>query len=157
MRLFTYKAGLIKIFVVIAFVLYLSFLFYLTFFSHLYGRSYFHRSMNLVPFATVRLFLASGHIRAIIINIFGNIAAFIPMGLLLPLVFRKLARFYKTLGIAFGISLMVETVQYAFGVGAADVDDLMLNLAGSLLGYLLFSLGRLLYRRMVKSRQSLVG
>ncbi len=150
------KAGpYIRIIVIVLFLLYLSCLFYLTFFSHLYGRGYFHRSMNLVPFATIRLFITSGHIRGILVNVFGNIAAFVPMGLLLPVAFEKSARLCRTLLITFGVSLMIEIVQYVFGVGAADVDDLVLNLSGGLTGYLVFAAGRVLYRHIVKPRHTI--
>ena len=155
MRLITHKARpFVKIIAVTVFILYLSYLFYLTFFSHLYGRGYFHRSMNLVPFMTIHSFLSSGYIRGILVNVFGNIAAFVPMGLLLPLVFSKSARLYRTLLIAFGVSLMIETVQYSLGVGAADIDDLMLNLAGGLTGYVVYAAGRALYGHIVRPRRT---
>lgn len=150
------KAGTYKRIIVIAlFLLYLSCLFYLTFFSQLYGRGYFHRSMNLIPLETIRMFIASGHIRGILVNVFGNIAAFVPMGLLLPVAFKKSARLYRTLITTLGVSLMIEIVQYTFGVGAADVDDLMLNLAGGLTGYLVFAAGRALYRHIARSRHTI--
>ena len=143
-----------RIIFILLFVLYLSYLFYLTFFSHLYGRGCFHRGINLVPLATIRLFFASGYLRGILVNVFGNIAAFVPMGLLLPAAFNRTARLYRTLLVTLGVSLMIEIVQYAFGVGAADVDDPMLNLAGGILGYAVFTAGKALYRRIVKPRNT---
>ena len=145
----------LKIIAVTVFILYLSYLFYLTFFSHLYGRGYFHRSMNLVPFTTIQLFMVSGRIRGILVNVFGNIAAFIPMGVLFPLVFNKSVRLCRTLLITFAVSLMIEIVQYAFGVGAADIDDLKLNLTGGLAGYVIFMALRALYRHIVRPRRTL--
>lgn len=145
------QCGLIvKVTALTLFILYLSGLFYLTFLSQFYGRGYFHRSMNLVPFSTVFLFLSSGYARGILINIFGNVAAFVPMGLLLPLVSGKTARLFNVLLFACGISLFVEIVQYTLAVGAADIDDLILNMAGSLTGYGLHTLGRRLYRRIAR-------
>ena len=143
---------IVKITAIILFILYLSVLIYLTFLSQIHGRGYFHRSMNPAPFRTILMFLNSGRDRAILVNIFGNIAAFLPMGLLLPLVSGKFARFLKVLLFACGLSLLVEILQYALAVGAADIDDIILNTAGGLAGYGLYVLGSLLYRRIGGSR-----
>ena len=134
--------------IIIIFILYLLYLFYLTLFSHLYGRGYFHRSMNLIPFRTIHQYLYERYINKIVlINLLGNIAAFVPMGCLLPLVLKKSAGILGTLLLAGGISLMIEVTQYIFGVGAADIDDLLLNLAGGLSGYALYKLAGIIYKK----------
>jgi len=136
---------------IIIFFMYLSFLFYLTFFSRFYGREYFHRRMNLIPFGTISQYLSANFSSKIVVtNLLGNIAAFVPMGFLLPLVLKKSISFLKAVMFCAVVSIAIEMTQYAFGVGAADVDDLILNLTGGLLGYAVFTLIRVIYRKTLK-------
>ena len=101
---------------------------------------------NLIPFRTVRLFvrLLSHHrphlVRAAVINLVGNVIMFIPLGLFLPLIFRKLRKWHKTLLCAALIITAVEIAQLLTLVGSCDVDDLILNLAGSTAGYILYKI-----------------
>ena len=48
-----------------------------------------------------------------------NIAMFIPLGVLLPLVARPFRRWYVTIPVGFGVSLLIECVQSLFAIGAA--------------------------------------
>ena len=66
-----------------------------------------------------------------------NIAMFIPLGVLLPLAARPFRRWYWTLTVGLGTSLLVETFQYLLKRGQADIDDLICNTLGALLGYCL--------------------
>lgn len=66
-----------------------------------------------------------------------NIAMFIPFGILVPLVFPRLQRWYWALASALAASLAIETVQFFTGRGQADVDDLFCNTLGAMLGYCL--------------------
>lgn len=66
-----------------------------------------------------------------------NIAMFIPLGALLPLVARIFRRWYCTLAAGLGISFLVEALQYILNRGQADIDDLICNTLGALLGYCL--------------------
>lgn len=89
--------------------------------------------VNLIPF--VNLFDYDGSIRDILINIPGNIAMFIPTGVMLPLIYRKLDTMKKVVFTGFLMSLCIEIIQLPFSVRASDVDDLILNTLGCLLGY----------------------
>lgn len=66
-----------------------------------------------------------------------NIIIFIPMGSLLPLVAQPFRRWYWTLVAGMSTSFVIETVQYTFRRGTADVDDLFCNSLGTILGYCL--------------------
>lgn len=70
-----------------------------------------------------------------------NIAMFIPLGVLLPLVARPFRRWYVTIPVGFGVSLLIECVQSLFAIGSPDVDDLFCNTLGSALGYCLCMVG----------------
>ena len=97
--------------------------------------------LNLVPLRTLRLFadlLDSSHpeyVRAAIINLAGNIIMFVPLGFLLPRVFIRLNRFRKVLLTTALIITAVEIIQLLTLVGSCDIDDLILNVIGSALGY----------------------
>ena len=78
-------------------------------------------------------------------NARGNFALFFPLGILLPLVWRRL-RFRQGILIAIALSLGIETAQYlssAWGsYRAADINDSILNVAGAGLGLVLMSILR---------------
>ncbi len=80
-------------------------------------------------------------------NLIGNIAMFVPVGIFLPLCFRKLDRVWKVTLAGFGWSLLIELSQLLFYERNSDVDDLILNTAGAFLGALLFFGIRALVRR----------
>ena len=100
--------------------------------------------LNLTPLRTLRLFaglLDSGrpeYVRAAVVNLFGNIIMFIPLGLLLPLAIPKLKDFWQVLLTATVAIILVELVQLFTLVGSCDIDDLILNLFGAAMGFWLF-------------------
>ena len=67
----------------------------------------------------------------------GNIAMFLPLGVLLPLIAKPFRRWYVTITAGFCLSLLIEAVQYLFQLGSADVDDLFCNTVGAVVGYCL--------------------
>lgn len=66
-----------------------------------------------------------------------NVAMFLPLGILLPLAAKPFQRWYWALAAGCGTSLVIETLQYILGRGQADVDDLICNTLGTMLGYCL--------------------
>ena len=105
-------------------------------------------NLNLIPFRTLKLFsgLLDDHrphlVQAAVINLFGNVIMFIPLGLFLPLLFSKLQKLWKTLFSVTLIITAVEILQLFTLVGSCDVDDPLLNLIGAALGYGLYKLTR---------------
>lgn len=126
--------------IIYLFIIYIVYLMYLTLFSCYYGRGYFHRSLNLIPFKTMVEYLHSNYNpRIIFTNLIGNIAAFLPMGLLSPLIFKRINSFKKITWIIFISSLTIEISQYILGVGTTDIDDIILNTLGGIVGFCLYS------------------
>ena len=82
-------------------------------------------------------------------NLLGNIAIFIPMGVYLPLLIRRKSIFVNTVCVAL-ISAVVEVLQYIFAVGSADIDDVILNTVGGLIGVSLFRVMELLLKDQTK-------
>lgn len=65
-------------------------------------------------------------------SILCNIVMFVPFSYLIPRV-RKNTCFKKTVILIFILSLMIECFQYAFGTGIFDIDDIILNVIGSII------------------------
>lgn len=96
------------------------------------------RTLNLIPLASVTEFanlILSGNFTRGFNNIFGNILVFAPMGYFLPLLFKKCKRIGATVLTGFIISFLFETCQYLLYLGSADIDDIILNLIGTILGF----------------------
>ena len=66
-----------------------------------------------------------------------NIAMFVPLGVFLPMAAKPFRRWYWMLAAGTGTSLIIEVLQYILGRGQADVDDLICNTLGAMLGYCL--------------------
>lgn len=64
-----------------------------------------------------------------------NIAMFLPLGILLPLAGKPFRRWYWMLAAGAGTSFVIEVLQYIFCRGQADIDDLLCNTLGAMLGY----------------------
>lgn len=64
-----------------------------------------------------------------------NILLFIPLGFLLPQVSRRSRRLWRTVLIGTGLSIVIEVTQLITRLGWFDVDDIMLNMLGTLVGY----------------------
>lgn len=122
-----------------ALIIYLLYLSYLTFFSSFFGRTNPHRSISLIPFKTIIHYITIQiSTRIVLVNIAGNIVSFMPMGFILPLAFDKLKRFPRVLVTVMASSAVIEIMQYVAGVGVSDIDDLILNTIGGILGYLIY-------------------
>ena len=73
-------------------------------------------------------------------NLLGNFVLFLPMGIFLPCIFKKLRRVYKTVPLIMGMVVLVELLQLATKRGFADIDDLILNTVGAAVGYFTYCL-----------------
>jgi len=87
-------------------------------------------------------------VREALLNLIGNIAMFIPLGIVWPAVFTKLDRPWKVIGAGVGVSLAIEIMQLPFFGRSTDIDDLILNSVGYVLGYVLWLLARRIKTRV---------
>lgn len=116
------------------------------FFDNAFGRGISMHArldaVNLEPLRTIRNYLlAYGYgnisLRLVVLNLLGNLVAFAPMGLFLPALFRwQRSIFFFAATLTLGITA-VEVAQVYTGAGSCDVDDLILNLAGALIVFLI--------------------
>lgn len=141
-------AGRLRIVSGLLFVLYIAFLMYYMFLAEDFGRGEIQAEYhyNLVPFREIKRFFvyweSVGFFWALA-NILGNVICFLPFGAFLPLVlYRVKWNWFKVICCGFFISLFVESMQLIFKIGVFDVDDLMLNTAGALVGYWIYRIGK---------------
>ena len=128
----------------VLFLIYLAGLCYFLFFAENYGRvtGLEKYRYNLVPFREIERFwkyrrelgIHSFH------NVAGNILGFVPAGFFIPMLWKEKRNFLYTVCMTFQLSMQAEILQLIFRVGSFDVDDLLLNTFGGMLGYLLLML-----------------
>ncbi len=106
---------------------------------------------NMRPFRTIKLMYNGGNINTgwQYKNLGGNLLGFVPLGIFLPLLFRKLKSFAAVIAVVFAISLAYEIIQLCTGLGVFDVDDIILNTAGGIIGFLVHFFASLIYRQPV--------
>ena len=99
---------------------------------------YMRRFTNFIPFKTIVEYVQryiDGYRNLSVLNLLGNFVLFMPMGVLLPCVIRKLDRFWKVTLTVLGMVVMVEIVQGILRVGSVDIDDVLFNVVGAMIGY----------------------
>ena len=92
----------------------------------------------LDPFHAVKLALKNGSI-GFLEDAVMNILLFLPFGYLLPLLWPRVDRWWKLLLCGLFVSLLIELLQLVTLRGMFDLDDLMNNTLGALLGWLCFA------------------
>lgn len=98
---------------------------------------------NLDLFRTIRRQVAQPNLRNVA-NLIGNFTIFIPFGLLVAMTVRRLSSFFLVVVLSFGLSLCLESLQLVLSMGTFDIDDLLLNTAGGVAGYIVFCFGYVL-------------
>lgn len=93
--------------------------------------------VNLVPFRTMKNYMRYSGFLHTLTNIFGNVIIFIPFGILVPEIFPNFRKLLKILGLSIATSFFVEFIQFFIG-RSVDIDDLILNVLGALIGYLIW-------------------
>lgn len=103
--------------------------------------------LSLTPLHTIGLFVnilvndyGQQLRRDAIINLFGNVLMFLPLGFLPPLLWKGFQKLWKCLLWGGLIIICVELIQLFALVGNCDIDDLLLNLVGIAIGYGLYRL-----------------
>ncbi len=123
------------------FIIYIAFLFHFLFFSENYGRTNTAGGYryNLIPFTEIKRYIIyhrSFKASQIVVNLLGNIAAFMPMGYFFSCFFNRKGLKVVICGALSSVS--VELIQLVTMVGSFDVDDIFLNTFGVFLGYIMY-------------------
>ena len=120
-----------------------------TFFPLVIGGYIGKPSMNIVPvFNTIKdiyevpIEMESYMVRFWIKNILGNILLLLPLGIFIPMFFKRLRSFKSTVITCALVSLSIEVVQYIsmyFGnFRSCDIDDIILNTLGGMIGFIIY-------------------
>ncbi|MBQ3100065.1 MAG: VanZ family protein [Clostridia bacterium] len=110
--------------------------------------------VNLIPFATIssqfeRLWNNSYLARHCFINLAGNIVMFVPFGLLMPAVWKQLTSLWRFVLCMTAVIVLIELIQLFSLLGSLDVDNYILNIIGSLIG---FCINRTVYEIIRKNK-----
>ena len=121
-------------------ILYGCVVIYFVLFSDRLGRGdgYSTYRYNLVPFEEIRRFIIYRNYvsaGAFLLNLYGNLLVFFPTGCIRIIIY------------AFLFSLCIETLQLITKVGVFDVDDLMMNTVGGLIGWIIYCIIRFIYHK----------
>ena len=99
----------------------------------------FHMQYNLHLFKAWREAWNNYSVKNIA-NVLLNVAMFVPLGFLLPLLWKLCRKWYVAIPSGFGFSLAIELIQLLTRRGVCDVDDLFCNTLGAAIGYFLIML-----------------
>lgn len=104
--------------------------------------------VNLKPFATILPALRHGPGSFVFASLVGNVLAFVPLGLLMPLAFRRIP-WPLVIVAGAALSAAIELTQYAlstnlgYGYRRADIDDVIVNVFGTVVGLALYAVVRM--------------
>lgn len=104
--------------------------------------------VNIVPLVSIVQSVTAADsslaLRGVALVVFGNIALFVPLGVLLPMLMPRLSSPKKLIPVVLLFTLGIELLQLGIGLSAGylyrcvDVDDVVLNLTGGLIGFCLY-------------------
>lgn len=105
-------------------------------------------SANFTLFKTIKMYIRYYSRLNSFENLFGNVLVFVPYGMLFPLAFPGHKRFFFFLSATFLFVLGIEVFQLFSAFGAFDVDDILLNCLGGILGYTVLEIfGKKMYTK----------
>lgn len=104
--------------------------------------------VKVIPFERYEKVLngASEHLEP---ELLMNVLVFIPLGLLIAAAFKGI-KWWQALLAGLGVSLFIEFLQYCFNKGTAEVDDVIHNVAGCMIGYGIYQLIKIGYKKISK-------
>lgn len=113
--------------------------------------------LNLIPFVWLKDTYLMGWQR-MMEQLLMNVLMLVPFGFLLPVISASMRRCWKTVLLTAGLILVIEMIQYFIG-RSADIDDLIMNTTGGLIGYGIYCLcnywfrGRKLWQKACFGRE----
>lgn len=93
-------------------------------------------SVNYIPVTAPLRWLRYGYWWLFVCNVVGNMIWFIPLGVLVPMLFERCRRLYCMIMVGVIVSCSIETFQWLLATGVTDIDDVILNITGTVVGYL---------------------
>ena len=141
----------------VCFIAYLLLLAYVVFISSGLGRvEHEEYRYNLTLFQEIGRYYYqganTGNWNLFRFNVLGNILVFVPLGVFLPKLFQRFRKLTSVLLFSLELSLAIEVTQLFTKIGSFDVDDLLLNTIGGVLGYLIYAVVSGVHRLFNKGR-----
>jgi glycopeptide antibiotics resistance protein len=103
------------------------------------------RRYNIYPLKTITDYLANSeryNFNILFINLAGNIITFIPLGFFISILFKRFNNTRAIIMFSIVITIIIEAMQFILNVGVFDIDDIILNIVGCTLGYVLHKIMR---------------
>lgn len=123
----------IKIIVTLLFAIYLAMLLRLTVFrNNCFSHGLFSGRVEWPPLVYLWQLVCKGKIKYFTYLFAGNIGWFVPLGIYLRWLRKP---FWQAVAAGFCLSLLIEVSQFVLGCGVSEIDDLVLNTCGAMLGY----------------------
>lgn len=134
-----------RILLSIGFSVYLIVLLYFLLFAEGFGRLSVRQDYryNLTLFQEIRRYLTNWRrigLRLTMINLLGNVGAFVPFGFCVPLLGCTKPKLWKAFISSLGLSAAIELTQLLSKIGCCDVDDILMNTLGGVIGYLFYKM-----------------
>ena len=129
------------VYIYLCFVAFFTLMPFIVEIPHMFGN---FRPMNLTPFVDV-LMGRGDFVRQIVLNMLMTV----PFGFLFPLTGKGNAGTVKTILCCFLMSLGIELLQGFLGLRSSDITDIITNVTGGIIGYLLYLVFRPLTTRML--------
>lgn len=128
------------------FVIFTTMLFVQTWAVDTNGKS----DINIIPFYMVYTQISEmnnsqSSYSLFLLNIIGNIAVFVPIGIFSAYLFK--GSISRTIGLGFYISFIIEVGQIPLN-RTSDVDDLILNTTGAAFGFAVYKTGKFVKRKL---------
>lgn len=158
MKFISNRMKFVKIVGGILFICYICTVFYFMFIADSFNRAEFGGTYryNLKLFREIERFKSVLNIHGpwfAFVNLFGNVICFVPMGFFVPFLNKRYRKFSVVLSLTFLFSLGIEMIQLLFQIGVFDVDDLLLNTLGGVIGYIFYYICiRMYIRYQIKKR-----
>ncbi len=99
--------------------------------------------INLRPFLMFKQFRWSSE------QVLGNFVMLLPLGIYIPLLFPKLSGFFKVFIVCLLVSVSIELMQLITSYRSTDIDDVILNTSGAVIGYVMYKIIRMLTGRQL--------
>lgn len=106
----------------------------------------FEQVVSLIPFSAP---VGNPRLKAYLVE---NIIMFIPYGFIIPILFSFFEKWYRCLILGILSSLLIETAQFITARGKAQIDDVLLNTAGMMIGWGIFKLIAGAHRKRVAKK-----
>ena len=79
-------------------------------------------------------------------QILGNFVMLLPLGIYLPLLYKKISGFIPVLLVSLLVAILIEVLQLATSYRSVDIDDVLLNTTGAVIGFILYKIISLLIK-----------